>query len=68
LKLTPIILAAELGYAVTGVKSGGSEAAVYTLEKGDRKVVLDQAIIDDIAGKVMPVENPDANSCIQAVS
>lgn len=68
MKTTPITLAADLGYAVTGVKGGGTDGAVYTLEKGERKVVLDQEIINDIAGKVQPVENPDGESCIQAVS
>lgn len=67
MKVTPVILAAELGYAVTAVKAGGTDGAVYTLEKDARKIVLDQTAIDDIAAMIEPVENPDADSRIKAV-
>ena len=64
---TPIKLAAQHGYDVTGVKGGGSDNAAYTLKKGDRSVVLDQTIVDEITADALPVKNPDDNSRIKAV-
>lgn len=66
-KLNPTILAAEDGYQITGVKNGGSEAAMFTIEKDGRKLVIDQVLIDDIQRRSKPVENPDENSPLKAV-
>ena len=65
--LTPTILAAEDGYQITGVKNGGSEAAIFTLEKDGRKLVIDQALIDDIQRRSDPVKNSDSESPLKAV-
>lgn len=66
--INPIVLAADLGYAVTGVKGGGSEGAAYTLEKDGRKLIIDQKLLDDCAGMLNPVANPNPNSAIKSVA
>ena len=66
--INPIVLAADLGYAVTNVKGGGNEDAAYTLEKDGRKLVIDQALIDDVAGMLKPVTNPVEESPIKSVA
>ncbi|MGI9505155.1 MAG: hypothetical protein ACR2RE_19105 [Geminicoccaceae bacterium] len=66
--LNPIVLAADLGYDVTNVKGGGSEGAAYTLEKDGRKLIIDQKLLDDCAGMLKPVTNPNPSATVKSVA
>ncbi|MGI9491842.1 MAG: hypothetical protein ACR2QF_05505 [Geminicoccaceae bacterium] len=56
-------LAAEKGYEIEGGAKGK-----LTFIKGDRKLSIDQELVDDIVSAASPVENTDKESRVQAVA
>ena len=73
-KITPAILEVERGYTIEDVKKPSKDDAEkgigprFTLTKDGRTVVVDQAILDDVAAMATPIENTDDASPIKAVS
>lgn len=65
--LTVERLAHEKGYRFCGTVKASDPGSGVKLQKGDRNVVVDQELLDDIAALSTPIENPDANSPIKAV-
>jgi len=64
--------AAENGYRITGVRiikddNGGKDDRIVTLERKDRRLVIDSQLFDDVARSMSPVANPVKDSPVKAV-
>ncbi len=55
-RLTIERLAHEMGYRTAGVKEPKDGARSVTLKKGDRTVVIDDALIEDIVNLTKPLD------------
>ena len=66
--LTVERLAHEKGYKFGGLVKASDPDSGVKLQKGDRVVVVDQELLDEIVSMSAAIENPDADARIKAVS